>query len=382
MATSKQNKAAAATSAHAEEHAHDHAQHEQGRDAHDHAHKHHDCGHTHAQGEHCCHEHGHQHAHDDACCGHDHTVGPKHIYVYSPSGAVRDKAAFKRAVKRLEGMGHQVEVDADALSSHQRFAGDDATRLAAIHRAAASGADVALISRGGYGLTRILPGIDYGAVAKSIEQGTQFVGLSDFTSFQNALLAQTGAVSWAGPALVADFGQKDEVDDIMLDCFEDVLYGYGEGAGWRMPKQPEGAVPDDFYVEGGATLWGSNLAVLTSLLGTPFFPQVQGGILFLEDVGEHPYKIERMLTQLLHAGVLARQKAIVLGQFTEFKLTTHDKGFKLQSVIDWLRTQLRIPVLQGLPYGHVATKVVLPVGAQVSLSVEGRDALIYWGHTH
>jgi len=343
------------------------------------------CGHDHAEahahGAQCDHDH-HHHAPGEDGCGHDHSHGPKHIYVYSPSGAVRDKAAFRRAVKRLQAQGHEVEVDTDALSSHLRFAGDDATRIAAIHRAAASGADVALISRGGYGLTRILPGIDYAAVAQSIARGTQFVGLSDFTAFQNALLAQTGATSWAGPALIADFGPKDGVDDILQDCFDDLLYGHGEGAGWRMPKQPAGAVPEDFYVDGGATLWGSNLAVLVSLLGTPYFPQVQGGILFLEDVGEHPYKIERMLTQLLHAGVLAQQKAIVFGQFTEFKLTPHDKGYKLQSVIDWLRSQLRIPVLQGLPYGHVATKVLLPVGAPVSLSVEGRDALIYWGHTH
>lgn len=354
-------------------HAHDHDHPLQAQSPH--------CDHDHAHGEHCSHDHP-AHEHHDGCCDHDHSVRPKHIYVYSPSGAVRDKAAFKRAIKRLEGMGHQVEEDADALSSHQRFAGDDATRLAAIHRAAASGADVALISRGGYGLTRILPGIDYQAVAKAVEQGTHFVGLSDFTAFQNALLAQTGAISWAGPALIADFGQKEGVDDIMLDCFEDLIYGHGEGTGWRMPKQPAGAVPDDFYIEGGATLWGSNLAVLVSLLGTPYFPQVEGGILFIEDVGEHPYKIERMLTQLLHAGVLAKQKAIVFGQFTEFKLTSHDKGYKLQSVIDWLRAQVRIPVLQGLPYGHVETKVLLPVGAPVSLSVEGRDALIYWGHTH
>lgn len=343
------------------------------------------CGHDHAEahahGAQCDHDH-HHHAPGEDCCGHNHSHGPKHIYVYSPSGAVRDKAAFRRAIKRLQAQGHEVEVDTDALSSHLRFAGDDATRLAAIHRAAASGADVALISRGGYGLTRILPGIDYAAVAQSIARGTQFVGLSDFTAFQNALLAQTGATTWAGPALIADFGPKDGVDDILQDCFDDLLYGHGEGAGWRMPKQPAGAVPEDFYVDGGATLWGSNLAVLVSLLGTPYFPQVQGGILFLEDVGEHPYKIERMLTQLLHAGVLAQQKAIVFGQFTEFKLTPHDKGYKLQSVIDWLRSQLRIPVLQGLPYGHVATKVLLPVGAPVSLSVEGRDALIYWGHTH
>ena len=349
-----------------------------------------DCSHDH--GKHAGHGHHHDHVHtaDGSCCGHDHSHGPKHIYVYSPSGAVRDKAAFKRGIKRLESMGHQVEVDADALSSHLRFAGDDATRLAAIHRAAASGADMALISRGGYGLTRILPGIKYKTVAKAISKGTQFVGLSDFTAFQLAMLAQTGATTWAGPVLNADFGvdTKDggEVDDIMLDCFADLLSGQGEGAGWQMPKI--GELPNgkpqlkDFYVPGGATLWGGNLCVLTSLLGTPYFPQIDGGILFLEDVGEHPYKIERMLTQLLLAGVLQKQKAIVLGQFTEFKLNAHDKGFKLQTVIDWLRMQVKRPVLQGLPFGHVPTKVLLPVGAQVSLSVEGRDALIYWGHTH
>ena len=82
-----------------------------------------------------------------------------HVYVFSPSSAVRDKAAFRRGVKRLQALGHEVEVDDAALAVQMRFAGDDATRLAAIHRAAASGADVALISRGGYGLTRILPGI-------------------------------------------------------------------------------------------------------------------------------------------------------------------------------------------------------------------------------
>ena len=307
----------------------------------------------------------------------------RHIYIYSPSGAVRDKAAFRRAVKRLQRQGHEVEVDVDALASHQRFAGDDAMRIAAIARAAASGADVALISRGGYGLTRILPGIDYAAVARAIDQGTRFVGLSDFTAFQNALLAQTGASTWAGPALVADFGQPGEVDDIMQACFDDLLFGYGEGSGWRMPKPSvlqKNTVPDDFYIPGNATLWGGNLTVLASLLGTAYFPQVDGGVLFLEDVGEHPYRIERMLTQLLHAGVLARQQAVVLGQFTEFKLTSHDKGYKLQSVIDWLRAQLACPVLQGLPFGHVCTKVLLPVGAQISLSVQGRDALIYWGH--
>ncbi len=317
----------------------------------------------------------------------------KHIYIYSPSGAVRDKAAFKRGVRRLQLLGHDVEVDADALSSHMRFAGDDATRLAAIHRAAASGADVAMISRGGYGLTRILGGIRYKALDKSIERGTQFVGISDFTALQLALLAKTGSITWAGPALCEGFGvggkpdlldghghsESPVPDDIMEDCFNDMVTGRGEGTGWRQNREA-GQLQDAVVRAKQGTIWGGNLAMLTSLLGTEYFPLIKGGILFLEDVGEHPYRIERMLTQLLHAGVLARQKAILMGQFTEYKLGSHDKGFKLHTVVQWLRTQTKTPILTNLPYGHVATKVLLPVGAKADLHAEGRDVLLFWGN--
>lgn len=314
----------------------------------------------------------------------------KHIYIYSPSSAVRDKASFKRGITRLKTLGHEVEVDESALASHQRFAGDDETRLAAIHRAAASGADIALISRGGYGLTRILPGINYKAVSKAVTKGTQFVGLSDFTAFQSALLAKTGAVSWAGPALGEDLGVDGTPDDIMEACFDDLVSGQGEGAGWQLPKPaaPAATVASastgkstDFKVN-NAVLWGGNLSVLSSLVGTPYLPQIKGGILFLEDVHEHPYRIERMLTQLLHAGVLTQQKAIVFGQFTNFKLVPHDKGFKLATVVQWLQSQVKARVLTGLPFGHVPTKVLLPVGASVSLVAEGRDAFLLWGQAH
>jgi muramoyltetrapeptide carboxypeptidase len=299
-----------------------------------------------------------------------------HIYIYSPSSAVRDKAAFRRGVKRLRALGHELEIDADALSSHQRFAGDDATRVAAIARAAASGADLAMISRGGYGLTRILPALPYAALAKAIDLGTQFVGLSDFTALQMGLMAKTGAITWQGPCVGEDFGTENEPDEIMQACFDDLLLAQGEGVGWRVPR---GEQAQDHEIH-GAKLWGGNLAVLVSLLGTPFFPKVRGGVLFLEDVGEHPYRLERMLTQLLHSGVLAQQKAVVLGQFTNYKLVPHDKGFKLNTVVQWLRTQIAIPIVTGLPLGHVPTKVLLPVGAKVDLVLQGQEALMAWGH--
>ena len=323
----------------------------------------------------------------------------KHIYIYSPSSAVRDKASFQRGVKRLQVLGYDVEIDEAALAKYQRFAGDDTTRLAAIDRAAASGADVALISRGGYGLTRILGDINYKALAKAIDKGTQFVGLSDFTALQMAVLAKTGAVTWAGPALGEDFGTTALPDDIMQACFDDLITDQGEGTGWQLPKEKPFNVTEsttdsiaatarktspgsDFGVE-NATLWGGNLTVLTSLIGTPYCPAIKGGVLFIEDVAEHPYRVERMLTQLLHAGVLAQQKAIVFGQFSNYKLVPgYDSGFGLASVVARLQGQVKARVLTGLPFGHVATKVLLPVGAAITLAVEGRDAFLLWGHRH
>lgn len=334
----------------------------------------------------------------------------KHIYIYSPSGAVRDKLAFRRGVRRLQALGHQVEIDTCALSSHQRFAGADETRVQAVERAAASGADVALLSRGGYGLTRILPALPYAAMAHAIEGGMHWVGLSDFTALQLGLMAHqqrthgafgAGAVTWAGPALGEDFGADPKQatedqplpDDIMESCFEDLLNGLGEGTGWRLPRRDVNALKP-WANDSGATvsveqgvLWGGNLAVLCSLVGTPWLPQVEGGIVFLEDVGEHPYRIERMLTQLLYAGVLGRQRAVLLGQFTQFKPVPHDRGFTLNTVSAWLRRQLAtptalnpqgVPVLTDLPFGHVPTKVLLPVGKPVDLHLMGSEALMFW----
>ncbi|GAB2577976.1 LD-carboxypeptidase [Ramlibacter solisilvae] len=302
----------------------------------------------------------------------------KKIYVFSPSSAVRDKSVIRRGVQRLKALGHEVELDEAAFATRMRFAGDDEVRLAGIARATASGADVAITTRGGYGLTRLLPGIPYKQVAKAIDRGMVFVGLSDFTAFQNAVLAKTGAVTWAGPAVGEDFGVEGEPDDIMQACFEDLVSGQGEGTGWQLPRSEARAEP--FEIQG--LLWGGNLAMIASLVGTPWLPQARGGILFLEDIAEHPYRIERMLAQLLHAGVLARQKAILLGHFNNYKLYPHDRGYRFQTVVDWLRSQVKAPVFTGLPFGHVPTKVCLPVGEKVHLAVEGRDAFVLWGHRH
>jgi muramoyltetrapeptide carboxypeptidase len=106
---------------------------------------------------------------------------------------------------------------------------------------------------------------------------------------------------------------------------------------------------------------------------------VRGGVLFLEDVNEQPYRVERMLLQLHQAGVLEAQKAVLLGDFSVRTRSPLDRGFSLRVAVERLRTQCPTPILTGLPFGHVPTKVTLPVGRRVRLLVDGRDVLIGWG---
>ena len=128
-------------------------------------------------------------------------------------------------------------------------------------------------------------------------------------------------------------------------------------------------------------LWGGNLTLVRSLLGTPYWPQarlIKGGVLFLEDVNEHPYRVERNLLQLQQAGVLQAQKAVILGAFTAWKPSPLDRGYTLKSAVARVRAGMKTPLLTGLPFGHVQPKVTLPVGQKVQLVVQGRDVLVGW----
>ena len=297
------------------------------------------------------------------------------LLLFSPAGVLRSVVPLRRAAARLGKLGFAVSIDEDATARMQRFAGDDETRLAALHRIAALRPSVALATRGGYGLTRLLDRIDWKRIARSVDAGTRWVGMSDLTSLQLGLLAHAGGgITWAGPLACDDFGRTEAeggVDDVTEGCFLEAMAGELEAVGFRTD-----AGFDGLAVKG--TLWGGNLCVLNSLLGTPHFPHIRGGILFLEDVNEHPYRIERNLLQLQQAGVLDRQRAVVLGAFTAWKKSANDRGYSLATAIARIRAATRTPILGGLPFGHVPTKVTMPVGARVQLLVDGRNAFIGW----
>lgn len=298
------------------------------------------------------------------------------LTLFTPAGALAKAENLRRAAKRLDQLGFEVSTDADALARHQRFAGDDATRLAALHRVADAAPSVALATRGGYGLTRLLDQIDWDRIARSIEHGTRWVGYSDLTALQNGLIARKKGLSmWAGPLACDDFGRSEAdggVDEVTRDCFLEAMSGALEAVGFRAPT----AEFDGLEARG--RLWGGNLTVLCSLLGTPHWPKVKGGILFLEDVHEHPYRVERMLLQLQQAGVIDAQAAVLLGDFSGAAKSPLDRGYGLKDAVAALRARTRTPVLTGLPFGHVRTKVCLPVGATVEMFVQGREAILGW----
>ncbi len=286
----------------------------------------------------------------------------------APSGCLPDAGVADRAAQYFSARGWSVSAGESVFAREQRFAGPDELRAGELQRFATDRSlDVVIAARGGYGLSRLLDRFDYAAIGQA---GRILVGYSDFTAFGLALLAKAGAVSFQGPS-AADFGSRRGGDFTARHFFEAI-------------EQPRAQVcfdadGPDLDVRG--RLWGGNLTLVCAMLGTPYFPRVRGGILFLEDVNEASYRIERMLLQLCHAGVLARQRAVVLGEFAPIPELPNDNGFDLLAVLGHLRSRLVTPIITGLPFGHGARRVTLPIGARGRLQVHGDQAqLEFSGH--
>lgn len=298
------------------------------------------------------------------------------IRLIAPSGYAADPAAMTRGVARLRAAGYVVENEAVLARTMQRFAGSDAERAADLNALAGADdlPDIALVTRGGYGAARLLEHLHYDALRERLAgSALAMVGHSDFTAVQLALHAHGGLVTFSGP-LLADLGAEPEEGETLAQ-FRQVLAAPSAEVTWAC----SGAARLD--VEG--TLWGGNLAVLCSLLGTPYFPRIDGGILFVEDVGEPPFRIERLFYQLHLSGVLGRQRALLLGRFSDCRPGPCDNGYTLEAAFDQLRTVAGIPVIDGLPHGHGPGQLTLPFGAPARLRVDGPAARLgVSGYTH
>jgi muramoyltetrapeptide carboxypeptidase len=279
----------------------------------------------------------------------------------APSAYLPEAAIVDRAAQFFAGRGWRVQAGDTCFARHERFAGPDDLRLAELQRFCSDPTiDVVIAARGGYGLSRILDRIDFAAIRRA---NRTIVGYSDFTAFNLAYLAVAGGVSFQGPT-AGDFGAVTP-DPFTVENFFAAI----DNAEHTLEFEAEGPP-----CEVRGTLWGGNLALLTALAGTKYLPKVRGGILFIEDVNEPAYRIERMLYQLLHAGILEKQKALVVGDFDPVTPMPNDNGFGVPAVLAQMRSRLALPLVSGLPFGHVVTKATLPVGGTATLVVRGGRA--------
>lgn len=291
----------------------------------------------------------------------------KRLGIVAPSGRLPAHTEADRAAAFFAARGWQVSAGETVFAEDTRFAGPDELRAAELNAFATDPAlDVVLTARGGYGITRLLDRIDFAAIAA---RRPILVGYSDFTAFNLAYLASVGGVSFQGPSAV-DFARELPRAFTIEQFFAAISH----------PAHEIGFATDAAPLAVAGTLWGGNLAMVCSLLATPWFPQVAGGILFLEDVNEPAYKVERMLLQLAQAGVLDAQAAIVLGAFEPMPAMNSDYGFDFADVLARVIEATATPVVTGLPFGHVPDKAMLAVGAPAWLEVTaGRARLGYTG---
>ena len=291
----------------------------------------------------------------------------------APSGRV-DAEPLDRGVAYLRSLGHEVVVAPETTQVWRYFAGTDEERAAGLQSLLDDERiDLVMAARGGYGLSRLLARIDWARAAAS---GKLFCGFSDFTAFNCAAYARAGLLTFQGPMVASDFGSLPEPDAFARDHFWNTLTRDSHGI-------------DDIACEHSYSprridglLWGGNLALLVHLVGTEYFPSIEDGILFVEEIAEDPYALERMFLQLLYAGVLGRQRAVILGDFTDCKPNNPARyPYSLAEMLESVRRWLPCPVLTNLPFGHIARKLTLPFGAPATLSINASGyGLRFQGH--
>jgi len=288
------------------------------------------------------------------------------IGIISPASRIADPTRIDKGVAYLERLGYRTVVGKHVLNSYGYLAGKDDERAEDLHTMF-SRVDVKAIMcvRGGYGTPRLLDLIDYRLIARHPKI---FVGYSDITSLQLALWKKCRLVTFQGPMVGVDLA--DPLDAITEELFWKLL---------TSPKKAGQVIPPDEPVsvvhkgKASGRLLGGNLAHLVALMGTVHQPSFKDSILFLEDIGEEPYRIDRMMTHLRHAAVLNQVSAILGGQFTDCGPKDPSKpSLSLEEILREIGSKVPVPFLAGLPFGHEARKLTIPMGIRARVNVEAR----------
>jgi muramoyltetrapeptide carboxypeptidase len=288
------------------------------------------------------------------------------VALLTPSGPLLEPDHCARGVELCQALGYEPVVMPNAGKVHGYLGGSDVDRLADLNAALTDpGIDAVWCLRGGNGMNRIVDGVDFAGFAATPRP---VIGYSDITVLLLALTMETGVVTFHGP--MARF----QMPEFSRYHFDRVL-GSVAAAGplGRVRARPDTLVPErgriTTVVPGRATgrLVGGNLTLLQALIGTRYFPDLGGAILFLEDVGEDLYRIDRMLGHLRMTGVLRSLAGVAIGHFSRMRHTTFEGGLGLDEVLRTYFGPRGIPVAHGFPIGHVQEQWTMPIGVMAEL---------------
>lgn len=297
------------------------------------------------------------------------------VALVAPAGPLLEQDDRARGMELCRALGYEPVLGPNAGRAYGYLAGTDDERLADLNAALADPRiDAVWCLRGGNGMNRILDRVDFAGFARAPKP---VIGFSDITVLLLGLFTQAGVVTFHGPIA------RTSMPNFSRWHFDRILTNVSAaGMLGRPAPKPDVLVPTEgrvITVRGGVArgpLVGGNLTLLQALIGTRYFPDLTGAILFLEDVGEDVYRIDRMLAHLRMSGALRNLAGVAVGRFTEMKRATDDGGLGLDVVLDTYFGPLGIPVAAGFPVGHIDDQWTLPIGVMAELDATSHDLSI------
>ncbi len=292
------------------------------------------------------------------------------IGIVAPASPLFPEDKLEKAKAYLQSLGYTVKMGQHIKKMRGYLAGSDDERADDINRMFADKSVKAIFClRGGYGSPRLLRRLDYNLIRRNPKI---FVGFSDITALCCAIFAKTGLITFSGPMLVSDMVSPDEYSQYHLWRMLTNARRYG-----RFINHETHRLVGLRSGEAKGRLIGGNLSLLTALIGTPYLPNMRKALLYFEDIGEEPYRIDRMLSQFENAGILEKLSGLIIGQMTDcFEDDDEKPSLTLEEVMDdylaWWSNG--VPVCTNLSYGHTKHKLTLPIGARAKLTVRGRQA--------
>ena len=284
------------------------------------------------------------------------------VALVAPSGILPDPAHIERAMDNARSLGWEPVLGANVSRLHGYLAGTDAERADDFNRALRDDSvDAVWCIRGGYGAMRILRDIDYPALKANPRP---VIGFSDITAIHAALHRECGIVSFHGPTA------RGELSDFSRESLIRALVERVDPCG--VARNARTVAPG----KARGRLAGGNLALVASLIGTPWSVDFDGAILVLEDVDEAVYRVDRMMRQLLLAGALSRCAAIVAGDFRPPQGETAEQNRTIDDVFMEVADEAGIPCLAGAPFGHIHDQWTIPLGAQAMVDTDDRSLRI------